>query len=116
MHKFHLASVKSLFLLGLLSLSNLVIAACDDAHYQDFDFWLGKWQVTTPKGKLAGYNTIEKKHANCVLTESYHTDTGFSGQSLNICNKNTGNGHQTWADNSGTLLLLDGAWKVTVWY
>lgn len=84
------------------------LAACDLPEYKQFDFWLGNWQVQSPDGQLVGYNRIEKVQDGCVLSENYHTPAGFSGQSLNIFEPNSQKWHQTWVDNSGTLLQLDG--------
>ena len=83
-------------------------SACTEEPYNQFDFWLGSWTVSTAKGQLAGYNNIHKDLKNCVLTEHYHTAQGFEGKSLNIYDKRNKQWHQTWVDNSSTLLKLDG--------
>jgi hypothetical protein len=59
-------------------------------------------------GKLVGENSITQAMNNCVLKESYRTSKGFAGESFNIFDKTTGKWHQTWVDNSGMLLQLDG--------
>lgn len=84
------------------------LAVCDQPEYNQFDFWLGDWQVRSPDGEVVGYNKIQKVHNGCVLTENYHTPAGFSGQSLNIFEPKSHKWHQTWVDNSGTLLQLNG--------
>lgn len=81
---------------------------CNSEQHNAFDFWLGYWQVFKPDGSLAGYNTITKRHNNCVLHESYSTASGFSGESLNIYHSSRGVWHQTWVDNTGALLVLEG--------
>jgi hypothetical protein len=81
---------------------------CDAPAYRAFDFWLGEWQVRTPDGKLAGTNRIEREYDGCVLHERYTTGRGYSGESLNTYDPGRTRWHQTWVDNSGTLLLLDG--------
>ncbi|MCC2617266.1 hypothetical protein LJ739_13515 [Aestuariibacter halophilus] len=83
-------------------------ASCETQHYQAFDFWLGQWRVETASGKLAGHNRIEKTLNGCVVTEHYTTAKGYEGNSLNIYDRQTGQWHQTWMDNSGLLLQLDG--------
>lgn len=82
--------------------------ACEGAEYRAFDFWLGEWQVHTSDGKLAGHNRIEKAQGGCVLHERYSTDRGYSGESLNIYDASRKVWHQTWVDNGGMLLLLEG--------
>jgi hypothetical protein len=78
-----------------------------EAHKQ-FDFWIGDWVVHGANGKLAGSNKIEKKHRQCVLHEQYKTPTGYTGESFNMYDAGRKIWHQTWVDNGGTLLLLEG--------
>lgn len=84
------------------------MAACDSEPHRQFDFWVGEWEVRTPDGKLAGVNRIEREYDGCVLHERYTTDRGFEGESLNSYSPGRQVWHQTWVDNQGTLLLLDG--------
>lgn len=84
-------------------------APCTAPEYRAFDFWLGEWEVKTPDGKLAGYNRIEREYGGCVIHERYTTTPRpFAGESLNAYDAARGVWHQTWMDNSGTVLLLDG--------
>ena len=83
-------------------------AACKDAAHSQFDFWVGEWEVRGPKGKIAGENRIEKAHGGCVLKERYSTPTGYTGESLNIYDAGRKVWHQTWVDNGGMLLTLEG--------
>ena len=63
--------------------------------------------MTTPDGKLAGSNRIESEYDGCVLHERYSAGK-FRGESLNTYDPGRGVWHQTWVDNQGTLLLLEG--------
>lgn len=83
-------------------------APCNDPAYRQFDFWLGKWEVFRPDGKVAGSNRIEKEYSGCVLHERYATPGKYSGESLNTYDPSRKVWHQTWVDNSGMLLLLEG--------
>ena len=82
--------------------------ACEGAEHRQFDFWLGDWNVYTPDGKLAGINSIVREYGGCVLHERYSTNHGYSGESLNVYDASRKVWHQTWADSTGTLLLLEG--------
>jgi hypothetical protein len=82
--------------------------ACDSSEHRQFDFWLGTWQVRTPDGKLAGTNRIEREYDGCVIHEHYTTERGYTGESLNAYDAARKVWHQTWVDNGGTLLLLEG--------
>jgi hypothetical protein len=104
--------VRHFTLAALVSSSGLATAeppkACTDAAYRAFDFWLGDWNVHTPDGKLAGRNRIAREYGACVIHEHYRTPRGYSGESLNTYDRSRGVWHQTWVDNSGLLLLLEG--------
>lgn len=94
--------------LFLLLAPAVIAGPCDQDEYKQFDFWQGRWQVFTPDGKLAGTNELTKEYGGCVLHERYQTPTGFSGESLNTYDRVRKVWHQTWVDNSGLLLLLQG--------
>ena len=85
-----------------------VAGPCDEPAFRAFDFWLGRWEVRTPDGKLAGTNRIEREYGGCVLHERYDTGRGYSGESLNIYDAQRKVWHQSWVDTGGTLLVLEG--------
>jgi len=99
-----------IFILFLLKPS-LIWAQCDGEYFRQFDFWLGQWQVFTPDGKKAGSNHIATDLNLCVLIEHYVTASGYEGRSLNIYDQQQQSWHQTWVDNSGLLLKLDGQYQ-----
>jgi hypothetical protein len=83
--------------------------SCDAPEYRQFDFWLGDWDVTTPKGDVAGRNTITRAADGCALHENWVGRGGFTGQSLNGWNRRSRQWQQTWLDSSGDRLDLVGA-------
>ncbi|WP_286234119.1 hypothetical protein [Thalassotalea sediminis] len=85
-----------------------VNAACNDAEYREFDFWLGNWQVTTQTDTIVRHNTVVSINQGCTLLEQYSTPDGFTGKSLNIYDRKNKRWHQTWVDSQGNLLLLSG--------
>jgi hypothetical protein len=84
-------------------------SACAAPEYRQFDFWLGRWDVTSD-GAPAGYNEVRAIHGGCALQENWvgAGEGGISGTSLNAWDRATGRWHQTWIDSGGTLLQLDG--------
>jgi hypothetical protein len=107
--------IRRIFLSLIAALSPAVAATapvaaapCDAPEHRAFDFWLGEWQVRTPDGKVAGLNRIEREYDGCVLHERYTTERGYKGESLNVYDAPRKVWHQTWVDNSGMLLLLEG--------
>ena len=89
---------------SLLAASN----KCQSQSHRAFDFWLGEWQVTTQADNIIRHSKISLINDGCTLLEEYQTPSGYSGKSLNIYDKQSGKWHQTWTDNSGLLLLLNG--------
>ncbi len=83
-------------------------AACEEAGYRQFDFWLGEWDVHSPAGELVGRNTISRVVSGCGLREEWRGVRGLRGTSLSTWSPLRRSWHQTWIDSSGTLLLLDG--------
>jgi hypothetical protein len=88
--------------------TSFAAGSCDTPEHHQFDFWLGTWKVSTPDGKEAGKNRIEREYDGCVLHEHYTTPRGYTGESLNVYDASRKLWHQTWVDNEGTLLLLEG--------
>jgi hypothetical protein len=80
---------------------------CIDPEYLHFDFWIGSWRVSDSEGNFQGTNRIEKTLDGCALQESW-SGSGTRGHSCNAYSKNPGLWHQTWVDNNGSLLPLDG--------
>ena len=85
-------------------------AACDAPARHQFDFWLGDWDVRNAAGKLVGRNRITRVEGGCALQEQWSGNGGVTGMSLNVFDVERNRWHQTWVDNTGGLLLLDGAY------
>ena len=98
-------------LLATLALPAGAAAPCTSPEHRQFDFWLGEWQVRGPKGAVAGINRIESQYGGCVIHEHYVTGRGYSGESLNVYDAARKVWHQTWVDNSGLLLILEGTFN-----
>lgn len=82
---------------------------CCSEKYSEFDFWLGSWSVTNPKGELVGKNVIDKIQNNCILRENWTSAKGkYTGTSSNFYNSKTGQWEQIWIDNQGGSLHLKG--------
>ena len=84
--------------------------ACDAKPRRQFDFWLGDWDVRDPRGKLVGRNRITRVHGGCALEEQWSGNGGVTGSSLNAWDAERDRWNQTWVDNTGGLLHLDGGW------
>jgi hypothetical protein len=83
---------------------------CGAPENRQFDFWVGDWQVHRPDGSFAGLNRITLEYGGCVVHEHYATGKGYAGESLNTYDPARKVWHQTWVDNDGLLLTLEGHW------
>lgn len=95
---------------GTLSAQNQAPPTCESREHRQFDFWIGVWDVYNPQGVQVGLNRIESVLSGCVLEERWESlRSPHRGTSYNIYDRSTGRWHQSWVDNTGLLLLLDGA-------
>ena len=85
--------------------------SCATAQDRQFDFWLGTWTVTDPSGKPQGTNEITSELRGCVLQEHWSGAQGGRGTSFNHYDAARKRWHQTWVDDSGGILQLDGGWR-----
>ena len=81
--------------------------SCDALEYRQFDFWIGKWSVTEAK-KPAGSNSIEPDLKRCALFESWSDVDGSRGRSINFYDRTLRRWHQSWIDDRGGALELNG--------
>ena len=81
---------------------------CQSSEHRQFDFWVGSWDVFSTAGKKVGENRIELIADGCALLEQWTGNGGVTGKSLNSYDAIDRRWHQTWVDNSGTLLILAG--------
>lgn len=76
---------------------------CSDPVFNDFDFWVGEWEVYGPQGKLAGTNSIRKEEYGCLLVERWTNADGVTGQSYNFVDLATGKWRQVWVSAGSTI-------------
>jgi hypothetical protein len=74
---------------------------------RQFDFWVGDWSVTMG-GKPAGQNRVDRILGGCALLENWTGVGGMSGKSINFYDPAREQWHQTWVDDRGGSLALDG--------
>ena len=83
---------------------------CDEAYHQ-FDFWVGDWVVYS-KGKMAGFNKINKIEGGCIIRENWKSvGSSYTGTSYNFYDKVDQKWNQVWVDNLGSVLKLTGEFK-----
>jgi len=84
---------------------------CEGEGHHQFDFWLGKWEVTWGEGE-AGTNHIERVLGGCVILEQFdgRPGTPLRGMSVSTYDSSKDQWHQTWVDNQGGYLDFVGEW------
>ncbi|WP_448212378.1 hypothetical protein [Colwellia sp. MEBiC06753] len=97
-----------LSLVYFISISASATSSCSLAEYRQFDFWLGQWTVTNHSNNQISQSKISAINNGCGILEEYQTPSGYVGKSLNIYDKQRQLWHQTWIDNTGLLLQLEG--------
>lgn len=87
---------KALFAIVIFLInSNSTLANCTSESYNEFDFWLGDWQVTSEVDDIVRFNTISKVNNGCTILEEYTSPSGYVGKSLNIYDQQTKQWHQS---------------------
>jgi len=83
---------------------------CADAEHGQFDFWVGRWDVTpTGAGKLVAHSLIEKVYG-CGIRENWMPLKGAGGGSLSIYVPAEKGWRQTWIDSAGSHVDFQGGW------
>ena len=103
-------SVLSVFSVSPLHAQNPAQPRCDTPEHRQFDFWVGDWNVTGPRGKLVGTNLVTLEEDGCVVHEHWAGSGGSTGQSFNFYDRTDGKWHQIWVDNGGSWLNLAGSY------
>ena len=83
-------------------------ATCSSKEYRQFDFWLGDWEVRDSKNQVVGHNKIFPILKGCAISENWTSVSGNPGVSYNFYDQAEKKWHQTWVDQSGGVLYLDG--------
>ncbi|MGE0742999.1 MAG: hypothetical protein AB7O98_16805 [Hyphomonadaceae bacterium] len=77
--------------------------ACESAAHRALDFWIGEWDAhRADTNQLVGRSSIRSEDAGCVITEHWvSVNAPYSGHSLNILNRESGQWEQFWVDSTG---------------
>jgi hypothetical protein len=95
---------------ALKVLKSATAGPCASPEHRQFDFWQGEWEVREA-GRAAGTNRITRVLGGCALREEWTGAGGGKGTSLNVYDEVRRRWHQTWVDDKGLVLLLEGEWR-----
>ena len=100
-------------MLGLLASGGAARAnGCDSVESRQFDFWVGRWQVS-PTGQPDRHvadSLIEKLYGGCAIRENWKPRKGDDGGSLSSYVPETREWRQTWVDAAGARVDFRGGW------
>ena len=85
--------------------------ACTGAEYHTFDFWVGKWDVYGPAGRLVAHSLIESVYDGCGIRENWMPLGGTGGASLSTYVPAKKQWEQFWIDSGNTRVLFTGGWN-----
>jgi len=76
--------------------------------FQDFDFWIGEWDVHLANGTLAGSNIVMPVERGCALTEHWTNSSSGTGMSINYLDKASNEWVQVWHGEDGSQIIIRG--------
>jgi hypothetical protein len=79
-----------------------------DEQFNEFDFWIGAWDVHDGSGAHLGSNIIERAQRGCLLIENWTSARGGTGTSINYVDRTAGEWVQIWNDASGGQIHIRG--------
>ncbi|MHC5005525.1 MAG: TPR end-of-group domain-containing protein, partial [Planctomycetota bacterium] len=68
---------------------------------RQLDFWVGRWHVRGPGGRLAGTNVIERTLDGNLIVEHWTSSTGGRGKSMNYWDPSREHWVQVWVTAGG---------------
>ena len=77
-------------------------------RFDEFDFWVGEWDVHTKDGTFAGHNSIAKAENGCLMVEKWEGASGGTGMSVNYLEHSSGQWVQIWNAAGGTQIDIRG--------
>ena len=84
---------------------------CAGANYRQFDFWVGNWDVFDVERPtvVVAHTRVELILNGCVLHEVYAGLDGHKGESFTIYDATRHTWHQSWVNDHGYLLTIEGS-------
>ena len=84
---------------------------CNYPQSNQFDYWVGDWNVYDTLGNLVGENSVVKQYENCAIQEKWISTGVNKGTSYNYFNPTDTTWNQLWLDNQGSILILKGSFS-----
>lgn len=94
---------------GIGELKRSVPDPCPDPGHEDFDFWLGTWELeNADTGAPVGTSVITSELDGCVVMEDVVAVNGFPSRSLSVFDPDTNDWHQSFVTGNTTNIRFTG--------
>jgi hypothetical protein len=105
---------------GVAATGAATSSSCNGSEFHQFDFWIGDWELvvharTTPTGNkwadARGRQHVESILGGCAIAEHFSADgppKPWAGASYSAWQPQLARWRQTWVDDSGGYIALDG--------
>lgn len=80
-----------------------------NAAGRQLDYWLGSWVVTYPGTSGTGTSTVQLSVGSCLLTESWASGGGLTGENLFAYDLDDKRWHGLFVDTEGRVHPLEGS-------
>jgi tetratricopeptide (TPR) repeat protein len=77
-------------------------------EFNQFNFWVGKWDVTNPAGQHAGNSEIDLMNNGCTIIENWFAANGSQGKSFNYFDTTDNKWHQFWINQYAQKTTFEG--------
>jgi len=77
-------------------------------EYNQFNFWVGKWDVINPAGNHAGDSEIDLMNNGCTIVENWYGARNFQGKSFNYSDTTDNKWHQFWINQNAQKTTFEG--------
>jgi len=94
-----------------MQLEQRIYPCLHNPKYQEFDFWIGEWEVFNPRGQKVGENHIQKFMQGCLIQESWTSVRGSRGTSINYFDPAAQKWKQNWVDENGRIIWYIGEYR-----
>ena len=99
-----------------MQLEQRIYPCIHNPKYNEFDFWIGEWEVFNQQGQKVGENLIQKSMKGCLILENWKSVQGSMGTSMNYYDPASNTWKQNWVDENGQIIWYSGEVKENAMY
>lgn len=89
--------------------------ACVAPEFRQFDFWVGRWNVSKPDGTRVGRSEITHLSDRCAILEQWTSAGNVTGTSINYYDAADAQWHQDWVGSDGAICISAAGCATAPW-